>query len=192
MLDQYGISKDNILYLNRNSYFERVPFATSVPEFDIRFHHGRHLQPAELFKRPFVVELIGASFDKPANARYFALRFPRVLKIHEDRSFKDTISFEELQGVAKRCSEVPEDSGGEVASWLWRLGRSDYLVEGSRSGSPSDENTEIRAIREPSKHSFASGDDDDGEDGEGKDEIEVDSLIEGESEEEGDVVMVDC
>ena len=52
MVGRHGIPKDNILYLNRNGYFERVPFATSVPEFDVRFDHGRQLQPAELFKRP--------------------------------------------------------------------------------------------------------------------------------------------
>ena len=81
---------------------------------------------------------MGAGFNKLTNTRYFALRFPRVLKIHEDRSFKDTISFEELQEVAKQCSEVPEDTEREETCWLRRLGRSDYLVEGSRSGAPSD------------------------------------------------------
>jgi hypothetical protein len=87
-----------------------VPFANSIVEFDVAFNHGRQLQPAELFKRPFSVELMGAEFDKPANTRYFTLRFPRMLKIHGDRSFKDTISFEELQQMAKRDSEVQEDS----------------------------------------------------------------------------------
>ena len=64
---------------------------------------------------------MGASFDKLANARYFVLRFLRVLKIHEDCSFKDTISFEELQEVAKRYGEAPEDSGSEETRWLQRL-----------------------------------------------------------------------
>ena len=64
---------------------------------------------------------MGAGFDKPANARYFTLRFPRVLKIHGDRSFKDTISFEELQTMAKQCSEIPEDSEREETCWFERL-----------------------------------------------------------------------
>jgi DNA ligase-4 len=64
MADRYGISKENMLYLNRHGYFERVRFAKSIIEFDIRFDHGRQLQPAELFKRPFVVELMGAGFDR--------------------------------------------------------------------------------------------------------------------------------
>jgi len=86
------------------------PFAKQIHEFDVNFEDGRQLQPAELFKRPFPVELMGAGFDIPINFRYFALRFPRVLKIHEDRSFKDTVSLEELQEMTRRCEEAPEDS----------------------------------------------------------------------------------
>ncbi|KAH8800779.1 hypothetical protein F5884DRAFT_713747 [Xylogone sp. PMI_703] len=126
MIDLHSISKDNIRYLNRHGYFERVPFAHSIPEFDVGF--DRQLQPAELFKRPFAVELMGAGFDKPSNSRYFTLRFPRMLKIHGDRSFKDTTSLEELQKMAKQCSEVPEDSMREETHWLGKLGISDYPV----------------------------------------------------------------
>jgi hypothetical protein len=81
----------------------------------------------------FQWSLMGAGFDKPANTRYFALRFPRGLKIHDDRSFKDTVSFEELQEMARRCREAPEDSEREETHWLGRLGRSGYLIERSRS-----------------------------------------------------------
>jgi DNA ligase-4 len=56
---------------------------------------------------------MGASFDKPANAKYLALRFPRVLKIHNDRSFKETVSFEKLQKMASRCRAEPEKSERE-------------------------------------------------------------------------------
>jgi DNA ligase 4 len=98
-----------------------VQFAKSIVEFDVAFDHGRQLQPADLFKSPFSVELMGAGFDKLANTRYFTLRFPRMLKIHGDRLFKDTISFEELQQMAKQCSEVQEDSKREETCWLKRL-----------------------------------------------------------------------
>jgi DNA ligase 4 len=139
IVGRHGISKENILHLNRHGYCERVQFAKSIPEFEVGFDHGRQLQPSELFKRPFTVELMGAGFDKPANARYFALRFPRVLKVHEDRSFRDTVSFEELQEMARRCGEVPEDGESEDVHWLTRLRNFDYQVEASRSGSPSDD-----------------------------------------------------
>jgi DNA ligase-4 len=112
-IDRHGISKGDILFLNQRGYFERVPFAISIPEFDVKFDQGQQLQPAELFKHPFVAELVGAGFDKLANARYFALRFPRMLKIHQDRTFKDTVSFDELQELARRSIEVPGDSESE-------------------------------------------------------------------------------
>jgi hypothetical protein len=62
-----------------------------------------------------------------------------VLKIHEDRSFRDTVGFEELQEMAMLCKEVPEDGEGEETRWLGRLRKSDYQVEASRSGSPRDD-----------------------------------------------------
>jgi DNA ligase 4 len=64
MIDWHGISKENIIYLNRHGYFEQVPFANSIPEFDMEFDSRRQLQPAELFKHTFSVELMGAGFDK--------------------------------------------------------------------------------------------------------------------------------
>jgi DNA ligase-4 len=63
MVDRYAMSKANILYLNRHGYFDRVPFVKSIPEFDVGFDYGQQLQPTELFKRPFIVELMGAGFD---------------------------------------------------------------------------------------------------------------------------------
>uniref|UniRef100_A0A8H7K6E6 ATP-dependent DNA ligase family profile domain-containing protein n=1 Tax=Bionectria ochroleuca TaxID=29856 RepID=A0A8H7K6E6_BIOOC len=121
VVNRHGISKDDIVYLNRHGYFGRAPFITSMPEFDTVFEPGRKLQPAELFKHPFTVEVVGAGFDKPANAAYFTLRFPRVLKVHEDRSFKDVISFVELQEIATKCQGKPDDLQKEEESWLRRL-----------------------------------------------------------------------
>jgi DNA ligase 4 len=56
---------------------------------------------------------MGAGFDKSANIKYFALRFPRILKIYDNRSFKNTVSFEELQEIAKRYREAPENNKRE-------------------------------------------------------------------------------
>jgi hypothetical protein len=35
-IDRRGISKGDILYLNQHGYFERVPFAISITEFDVK------------------------------------------------------------------------------------------------------------------------------------------------------------
>ncbi|KAH6881050.1 hypothetical protein B0T10DRAFT_580829 [Thelonectria olida] len=118
--DENELGIENIMYLNRHGYFTRAPFAKSMPEFDVFCEPARKLQPVELFKHPFTVEV-------PANVGYFTLRFPRVLKVHEDRSFRDTISFEELQEMAQRCLEIPD--GGR-----------------SRTSSPSDDAASVAHI----------------------------------------------
>ncbi|KAH7115532.1 hypothetical protein EDB81DRAFT_819664, partial [Dactylonectria macrodidyma] len=145
-IDRHGISKENIAYLNRHGYFTRAPFAKSIPEFDVLLEPTRRLQPVELFKHPFIVEVVGAGFDKPANVSYFALRFPRVLKVHEDRSFRDTISFEELQEMAQSCLEIPDDGEQEEKSWLRRLRGYEHLVDRSRTSSPSDDAVSVADI----------------------------------------------
>jgi hypothetical protein len=45
---KYDISKADMLLLNERSYFERVPFAISIAEFNVTFDKGEQLQPAEL------------------------------------------------------------------------------------------------------------------------------------------------
>ncbi|KAH7117288.1 hypothetical protein B0J13DRAFT_571206, partial [Dactylonectria estremocensis] len=117
-----------------------------MPEFDVLLEPTRRLQPVELFKHPFIVEVVGAGFDKPANVGYFALRFPRVLKVHEDRSFRDTISFEELQEMAQRCLEIPDDGEQEEKSWLRRLRGYEHPVDRSRTSSPSDDAVSVADI----------------------------------------------
>jgi DNA ligase-4 len=83
-----------------------VPFVEIIPEFDVTLNPGRRLQPVDLFRELFTVEVVSASFVKPANARYYTLRFLRVLKIYNNQSFRDSISFKELQKIAKRYIEI--------------------------------------------------------------------------------------
>ncbi|KAH6995458.1 hypothetical protein BKA56DRAFT_650373 [Ilyonectria sp. MPI-CAGE-AT-0026] len=147
-VNRYSISKENITYLNCYGYFTRAPFAKSMPEFDILFEPAQRLQPVELFKHPFIIEVVGAGFDKPANVRYFALRFPRVLKVHKDRSFRDIISFGELQEIAQRYLEVPDGGEQEEKSWLRRLRGYEHLLDRSRTSSPSDDAVSVADICE--------------------------------------------
>ena len=138
VVDRHGISKENITYLNRHGYFGRVPFTASMEEFDVFVEPARKLQPVDLFKYPFIVEVVGAGFDKPANTGYYSLRFPRVLKIHEDRSLQDAVSFEELQKMAQSCLRIPENGGQEEQRWSRRLRGFETLFDRSRTASPSD------------------------------------------------------
>ncbi|KAL2842414.1 hypothetical protein BJY01DRAFT_264517 [Aspergillus pseudoustus] len=74
-----------------------------------------------VFKTPFVVEMLGSSFEKPSGARYYTLRFPRILKIHGDRSLEDAVSFRELQQLAEIAVSVPEDLLEEEGEWAERV-----------------------------------------------------------------------
>ena len=105
MIDQHSISRENIILTIMaisDKYHLPIPYLSLT--WDLI--QGGISNLRSYSNTPFSVELMDASFDKPANARYFALQFPQMPKIHRDRSFKDTISFEGLQEVAKGCSEV--------------------------------------------------------------------------------------
>jgi len=39
-----------------------------------------------------VAKVIGAGFNRSPNAQYFTLRFPRIVKIHNDRSVQSRFS----------------------------------------------------------------------------------------------------
>ena len=90
---------------------------------DVWIDFPRPDQPTELFKKPMVVEVIGAGFDKPANANFFTLRFPRIQKVHGDRPFRDALSLSEYQRLAKESRASTEDEDGRVKKhWLMKLG----------------------------------------------------------------------
>jgi DNA ligase-4 len=123
---RHGISKDNMLFLNRHGSFERVPFTLSRPELDVSFGQQRPSRPIELFKRPFMVEVTGAGFDKPSDTSYFTLRFPRILKIHQDRTIKETVSYDELQETARLAMKLPtENKSDEERAWFKKLKQGD-------------------------------------------------------------------
>lgn len=91
-----------------------------------------------IFKTPFVVEALGNGFEKPSGARYFALRFPRISKIHWDRTFEDAATFQELQDLADKARAVTaEDDSTEQELWSKRLkmsnGAAQYTGPSSQS-----------------------------------------------------------
>jgi hypothetical protein len=105
-----------------------------------------------LFRIPIILEVVGAGFDQPANAGY-TLRFPRVLKIHGDRSLKDTIGFVELQEMAKRCIAAPDDGEWEEERWYSRLGDNNL---GLNNGAEVVAQKEIGGATGPGRPSSAS------------------------------------
>ncbi|POR36037.1 DNA ligase 4 [Tolypocladium paradoxum] len=74
------------------------------------------------FENPLVFDLRCFSFDKPGNTGFWTLRFPMVSKIHFDRDFSDTVSFEELQQMAKDSTTTPElEDSQENLVWIAKL-----------------------------------------------------------------------
>lgn len=117
-------------------------FHATKPEgfqgFEVEY--GRADLPAAsvIFKKPFVVEMMGSGFEKPSGARYFTLRFPRILKVHTERTYEDATTFRELQLIAEDARSVPVDElSREEEQWRKRLkiggGLKDYIVRRSRS-----------------------------------------------------------
>jgi len=88
---------------------------TSSPSVEAGTH------PHFLFSRPAVAEIIGAGFDRPANAQYLTLYFPRGVKIHHDRSLEDTVDFPEYQRIAEASCDGTDSDKNEYHSWLSKL-----------------------------------------------------------------------
>ena len=101
-----------------------------------------------VFPAPFVFEMLCSGFDKPANRDYLTPRFPRLLKIHWDRDFKDALSFTELQSLAAEAMKTSDgDLSDDVSTWTRRLNDS---VKGNqrllRDFRPSDDNLDPKLM----------------------------------------------
>ncbi|EXJ60826.1 hypothetical protein A1O7_04979 [Cladophialophora yegresii CBS 114405] len=117
------IPEEMLLDLNRRGIGRWVPFAYESKRLDVEIDQPelRRNPPTELFQEPFVVEAMGAGFDKPQDASYLTLRFPRVDKMHFDRGVTDTHSFNELQELARKSFEPPSAEEQEEMEWYKRL-----------------------------------------------------------------------
>ena len=65
-----------------------------------------------IFDKPLVFEVLGSGFEKPSNSSFLMLRHARVKKLHQDRTWKDCVSFQELQeqATASRAAPVNPES----------------------------------------------------------------------------------
>ncbi|KAL9029917.1 MAG: hypothetical protein Q9196_001890 [Gyalolechia fulgens] len=119
--------------LNQHGQFCALPFGslTSYHDpFEINMAPGV-LNMNVVFRKPFVFDVVGAGFEKEPNRDFYTLRFPRVLKIHGDRDWKDSVGFDELQRMAKSARTVPEDTKPCVAEWMKQLEQVDRGAKGS-------------------------------------------------------------
>ncbi|KAK5043615.1 hypothetical protein LTR84_011375 [Exophiala bonariae] len=114
------LSMADVRYLNRYGVFHQVPFAESISQMEVQIDFVAPSRPSELFVEPAVVEVVGAGFDRPADQRFLTLRFPRIVKIHQDRTFSDSLDFTEYQQLAQEsmalAAEVNDIDGQRQTS----------------------------------------------------------------------------
>lgn len=129
-----SIQRHDMETLNQLGKFRASKLGTPEAReaFDLKMEPGLNCKMDVVFREPFVFEVLGSGFDKPANRDYFVLRFPRVLKIHWDRDFKDSTSFDELQEMAHEARKAPvEHPSQEDAAWIARLEQADRGKDGT-------------------------------------------------------------
>ncbi|KAE8362669.1 hypothetical protein BDV27DRAFT_166032 [Aspergillus caelatus] len=137
VINRHCMSVKNMQILNQFGEYTACGI-DSGHGFDIEYGAGNITGMDAVFTTPFVVEMLGSGFEKPSGARYYTLRFPRIVKIHWDRSFEDAASFSELQLLADDAQAVPsEELAQEETEWNKRLklgnGSSAYIASRSQS-----------------------------------------------------------
>lgn len=115
-----SMSLANLHLLNRHGRLSQVPFSCDDRQIQIVTELKGTSLPSHLFQQPAVAEVVGAGFDRPPNAQYLTLRFPRLVKIHSDRSVRDVMSFTEYQSLALASMQA-DDAQSEYGAWLCRL-----------------------------------------------------------------------
>ncbi len=140
-INPQGIPRNDILELNKQGQFMEIPFSFEQDVFTVEMAVSGSAPPVTLFRRPIVVEVMGAGFDKNSNCDFYTLRFPRLTRIHLDRDLKDTTTFAGLQDMAKNNeTKEPSIDSQEDAKWIERLAKADsknrYIIDKSQSTSP--------------------------------------------------------
>ncbi|KAH9882542.1 hypothetical protein J1614_000778 [Plenodomus biglobosus] len=104
------IPKSDVKFLNAQGYVRQSALREdrSTKEFEIEQSKGFDRRMTAAFKEPFVVEILGSGFEKLQNETFEMLRHPRVKKIHQDRTWKDAVTLEELGQMAEEKWEVPD------------------------------------------------------------------------------------
>ena len=117
------IKPQDFILLNRLGQFQAVPFgsdaATEALTVDVESGVSKL---SVIFRKPFVFEVLGSGFDKNPNQDFYTLRFPRVVKIHWDRDWKETVDFDELQVMAENARAFSsQDVSSNIKAWVERL-----------------------------------------------------------------------
>lgn len=127
-----GIKREDMKTLTENGCLRAM--GTEFPEtweiFDIELARGLPSMGV-VFRKPFVFDVAGSGFDKSPNRDIFTLRFPRVMKVHLERDWRETVDIDELQRMATEARTVPTgDLSDDIANWIEKLNNTDRGARG--------------------------------------------------------------
>ncbi|KAH7152232.1 hypothetical protein B0J13DRAFT_673288 [Dactylonectria estremocensis] len=126
-----GFTVVNVVELNETMLRDVVTYANPMPvpsgentALDLKLTIGveQGAPMTVVFTKPLVFDLRCFSFDKVGNTGFWSLRFPNVTKVHCDRDYTDTISFEKLQEMARDATtEKQLEDSQENLQWIAKL-----------------------------------------------------------------------
>lgn len=133
VVNEVEVSATTMDILRRTWFTETVPLeADKAPILNVPagISQGRKITMA--FAVPAVFEMTCFSFHKESNTGFWSLRFPYVSKIHSDRTFKDCLTFQELQVLAEDEVKCPErEDSQELTLWIEALERAEPKKRGA-------------------------------------------------------------
>lgn len=136
-VSQPAVSADDMRFLNRYGKAHYIGPVDEALSPEIQTELADQPRPAAIFMRPLVVEVVGAGFDRLPNSRFESLRFPRIVKIHQDRSFHDATTTKKYCQMAKKSREY---GAGTIADsyqhWLGKLSAPKLLKPATTASTP--------------------------------------------------------
>ena len=115
------IPKPILQAANAIGNFTAKSYKREEPPTTFDLEHDPSLQIQYVFETPLVLEVLGSGFEKPCNSTFLMLRHPRVKKLHEDRTWKDCISMQELQEQAYAARSAGASESQETREWIEKL-----------------------------------------------------------------------
>jgi len=122
----YSLAKDDAMLLTcRTTSIEGRSGEIDAGTFDIISNTPGIPDIDATLSTPVLVELTGGGFDILKGTKDYVLRWPRFTKLHLERDWKEGVSREELQNIAKKA--VSEATDGERERWEDALGIIDRI-----------------------------------------------------------------
>lgn len=113
------MSKEILERVNIEGSLLAEPYSEHTSPFKVKSDNTSRMQVC--FRDPLVFEVLGSSYSKLPEG-YLMLRHPRVRKLHQDRTWRDCITFDQLQSAAAEALDSPQDSETqENVKWIAKL-----------------------------------------------------------------------